>query len=298
MYLGYNCNTSRFVKRAHNGIIVRRHSLKGQRGSVLVYVTLMLATIFSFAALAIDVGYLFVVRSELQNAADAVALTIAGRLYPLNGSQPNWTAAKTYENAAITLNKAASAQLTDGQVDYGYWNITGSPSPSWRSLPHTPVANDFPAVKVTISKTSAHNGGGVNTVFARVLGINSLDASATAVAVVASPGYIMAGAELPNHKKQDIFPVVITKCMYNNYWNSRTNQPTTNPPTTFTVGSSYHYSGCEGGQWTSLNLDTNNVPDIRKLIDYASGALTNPSPAKFSIGDNIWIQPGDKNHTL
>ena len=41
-----------------------------------------LLSLLGFAALAIDVGYLFVVRNELQNAADAAALAGAGHLTP------------------------------------------------------------------------------------------------------------------------------------------------------------------------------------------------------------------------
>jgi hypothetical protein len=42
------------------------------------------------------------------------------------------------------------------------------------------------------------------------------------------------------------------------------------------------------GQWTSFNLDTNNVPDVQGLI---SGG----NPTALSIGDDIWIQPGVKD---
>lgn len=57
------------------------------------------------------------------------------------------------------------------------------------------------------------------------------------------------------------------------------------PPISFKIGSSYHSP--DGGQWTSLLQDSNNVPTFRGLISNG-----NPDPLK--IGDNIWIQPGTK----
>lgn len=283
MFFEYNWHKLSLVKSSHIEMVVAGNTIGGQRGSVLIFVTLVLATLFGFAALAIDVGYLFVVRNELQNAADSAALAGANYLYPLNGANPNWVLANTKATSAIQLNKASNATLTDGQVSTGYWNITGSPI-GVQATSITPGSKDMPTVKVTISKNNGNNGGGVATVFARVLGINSLDASATAVAVVASPGYTT----------KDLFPVAVTKCMYDNYWDSNTSQPTTNPPLIFQIGSSYHYSGCDVGQWTSFDFDTNNVPDVKNLIDYSTGAKTNPDPVKLSIQDDIWIQPGTK----
>ena len=60
-----------------------------------------LLTLLGFAALAIDVGYLFVVRNELQNAADAAALAGAGKLITYISGAPDWDGAETGANNAI-----------------------------------------------------------------------------------------------------------------------------------------------------------------------------------------------------
>ena len=58
-----------------------------------------LTALLGFAALAIDVAYLLVVRNELQNAADAAALAGAPCLYAraecmnLTSTAPDWSAA-------------------------------------------------------------------------------------------------------------------------------------------------------------------------------------------------------------
>jgi len=54
---------------------------KSQNGAVIVLVAILLVVFLGVAALAIDVYHLFVVRNELQNAADAAALAGAKVLY-------------------------------------------------------------------------------------------------------------------------------------------------------------------------------------------------------------------------
>ena len=115
-----------------------------------------------------------------------------------------------------------------------------------------------------------------------MLGIQSLGLTATATAVSSFPSKVAPGA---------LLPVAITKCLYDNYWDSALKQPKLDPltgqPYEFKLTSSYHTGPCEAGQWTSLLTDRNDVPTIRGLI--ANG---NPDP--IGIGDEIWIEPGTK----
>ena len=50
---------------------VMRRSLHRQRGAVAIIVGLALAVMIGFVGLALDLGKLYVTRSELQNSADA-----------------------------------------------------------------------------------------------------------------------------------------------------------------------------------------------------------------------------------
>ena len=43
-------------------------------------VVVVLVTLFGFMALSVDVGYLYVIKGELQNAADAAAMAATGKL--------------------------------------------------------------------------------------------------------------------------------------------------------------------------------------------------------------------------
>jgi Flp pilus assembly protein TadG len=48
--------------------------IKEERGATFVVVALLIIVLVGVAALAIDIGHLFVVRNELQNASDAGCL--------------------------------------------------------------------------------------------------------------------------------------------------------------------------------------------------------------------------------
>lgn len=245
-----------------------------------------LLSLLGFTALAVDVGYLFVVRNELQNAADTAALSGAGYLAPFISGAPNWVNANTEATNAISLNKAVGDTLVDGQVETGYWNITGSPT-GLHSI--SAGSNDLPAVMVTINKADGSNGGAVNAFFAQVLGIDSFDVGAKAVAVISSPG----------NTRASLLPIAIPECLYSSeYWDSEADSPTT-PPTTFSLGSTIHYSGCGGAtieaQWTSLNTGAQSTTEIRNLIDYATGDASNPDQPSLATDSSIHILSGVHN---
>lgn len=61
--------------------------MRSQRGAYLVIVSLLLVVLIGFGALALDLGRLFVLRSEMQNAADAAALAAAMELGREAGAQ-------------------------------------------------------------------------------------------------------------------------------------------------------------------------------------------------------------------
>jgi hypothetical protein len=160
--------------------------------------------------------------------------------------------------------------------------VTASPAVI-QSKNITPGPNDVPAVKVTVTRDTGKNGGPVPLWFGGFAGFKEAPVSASAIALVSGPGAVGAGS---------LFPVAITKCLYDKYWDTTKMRPKIDPgtgkPYTFKIGSAYHYDACSSGQWTSFQVDSNNVPTIRDLIE--SG---NPSP--IAIGDKIWIQPGTKN---
>lgn len=289
-----------------------------QRGAMLITMSLFFIMIIGFAALAVDVGHILVARNELQNAADAAALAGANCLNktpdssgldctstPAAPNTLNWTVAASKAFSSIGLNKADGATLGAGvtqveAVTTGYKNVMAPLGSTSLLEPSTlsPVTCDLvvgpcykPAVRVQLSKTGTQNGGPVQTLIARMFGGSAMPVSATAVAVISSPANVNPGS---------LIPQAINQCMFDLYWDSVKNEPklatstslngvpqVIDQPWELRIGSSYHYPSCDSGQWTSFNLDVNDVPAIRNLID-------NNNPNPLGIGESTWIEPGTK----
>jgi len=239
-----------------------------------------------FGAFAVDVPRVFAVSHELQNAADAAALAGAGAL-TTGSSVPNWTAAAASATAAVPLNGSDGVKLSSGTVKAGYWDVAAaSPTliaPSAVTLPAPSGQMPEPAVQVTITRDASHNGGLVTLLLGALLGTASTSDSATSVAVITPPSAVPAGG---------LFPVVMDQCVFNQYWDSHTNQPkldSSGQAYEFQIGNGTTYgSSCAAGQWTSFLTVANDTPTIRGLI-------TNGNPTALKVGDSIYIQPGVKD---
>jgi Flp pilus assembly protein TadG len=105
-----------------------------ERGAVVALVGVLMIVVVALAALTIDVYHLFVVRNELQNAADAGALAGARVLYNDAGTSVNAGTNLEAFNAA-TANKAISTAgaidvdvnwtsgTNTGDVQRGHWSF-------------------------------------------------------------------------------------------------------------------------------------------------------------------------------
>jgi len=100
---------------------------KNRKGTVAVIVAISTVVFVGLAAFAIDLSHLFVVRNELQNAADAGALAGARFLYDVNGITVNPTANIDAFNAAIA-NRSEKVPVdvhwsggNEGDIQRGHW---------------------------------------------------------------------------------------------------------------------------------------------------------------------------------
>ncbi|MBU3719440.1 MAG: hypothetical protein FGM22_01605 [Burkholderiaceae bacterium] len=256
------------------------------KGVIAILVALITTALIGFAALTVDLAYVFVVRNELQNAADAAALSGAGRLYTSNAG-PNWSDAETQAALVARLNKTEYKLIQDPQVSAGYWS-TNSTSSIMLPTSVSPSAGDSAAVMVSIQKVDANRDGPVRPFFASILGKKQIEVDARAVAAVGSPSYVGANA---------LFPFVMSKCMYDTYWNASSapagprNDPKTGQPYLFVIEPEPKKPGiqpCEAtgrGVWTTffeINGGTNVVKDL----------ITSLNPSSLKIGDLIWIPSG------
>ncbi|KVD80642.1 pilus assembly protein TadG [Burkholderia sp. ABCPW 14] len=125
-----------------------------QRGVVSILVALMLAVLIGFVGLALDLGKLYVTRSELQNSADACALA----------------AARDLTGATINLSVSEAAGITAGHLNYALFeqfpvqmqtnsNVTFTDSLSNPFQPKSAIASpsSIKYVKCTTSRTGIVN---------------------------------------------------------------------------------------------------------------------------------------------
>jgi Flp pilus assembly protein TadG len=255
---------------------------RDESGAVMVLAAILMVALLGIAALAIDIGHLMVVRNELQNAADAGALAGANYLapyLPTNPPTPDFDSAQAAATPATEANKTDNTLITDCQVEVGYFNLI---TRVLQARTISPTTLDVPAVRVTVSRVAGQNGGAVLPFLAQVLGINFMNASAQAMAMLSCPSTAPPGG---------LFPIAINQQILQYLWNTKdSNNPNLSQP--FNIGSDYHYpdytTGQVAGQWTSFYTDDNNVPTIRDL-------LNNGNPDPIQIGKDIWIEPGTKD---
>lgn len=140
-----------------------------RRGTVVVFTAVSLAMLAGFAALAIDVGYLFAIRADLQKTADASAL--AGATQITNRTNVLRTA-QTY---AEFNYPGFGTILSEPDVELGSWRLD-----SGSFLARTAPTN---AVRV-IARRSEQNDNPVELFFANLLGVSKADLQASAVALI------------------------------------------------------------------------------------------------------------------
>jgi hypothetical protein len=261
-------------------------------GTVMVLCAFLLVALLGFAALAIDIGHLYVVKNELQNAADAGVLAGANHLapyLPTNPPTPDFDAALTAAREATSVNRSDHFLVTDPVVEVGYFNL-GTREMQDRTI--TPTTLDVAAVMVTASRVEGKNGGAVLPFIARILGIDFMNVSAQAMAMLSCP------SKAPPHS---LLPVAINQQVLPYLWNT-TDSNNGNLSEPFYIGSDYHYpdlsTGSSGeeivaGEWTSFFDLANDTSTIKDLV-------RNGNPDPIGLEQNImclsdvYVQPGTK----
>lgn len=156
-----------------------------RRGAIAILAALMIVVTFAFVAFSIDFGYIAVTKSELQNAADAAALSGA-RTLP-QGRQAAIDAAQLWASRNRAAGQAVSTVVTQ-DIEIGRWDdLTNS------FVVIAATSNELPtAVRVTTRRTSAR-GNPLSLFFGQVLGRKFTDVFAVSVAAIARDrcGYLI-----------------------------------------------------------------------------------------------------------
>lgn len=168
---------------------------RARRGNVIVLSAVLMVGMMGVMAFAVDLGYLFNTRTELQRAADASAIAACWELIDYEAAEGGDRRAqlaasaksKANQYAAYNLIAHSAAALSDSDVTVGYIAQPSNPASPFLTTGYTGLAN---AIRVRIRRTAEQNGV-VPLFFAPVLGVNSgsLQTEATAAYIPGLNGF-------------------------------------------------------------------------------------------------------------
>jgi len=191
-------------------------AVQNKRGVTAVIVAICLIMLIGFAALAIDVGYLYATRNELQNVSDAGALAGAGYLgsvyKTLTYSQQQVYTFDRQDvvdavNQVAQKNKAASASISinDGDIIVGILDWDYDPPVV------NPTLTQPDAVQITARRDSIANNPAA-IFFARIFGIDTANVRAVATAALTGSTEVGKGElKTPFGVSECIFPKPCTE---------------------------------------------------------------------------------------
>lgn len=174
------------IRKTHN-------TLQNNKGITVVLVAILMFVLVGFVGLALDVSFMYVVKGQLQNAADAGALAGAAKLNEVYASYPcdpslYLSNIKQEAKKIAERNNAAGSPLTgavevadnvnelndDNDITVGYWDAATST--------YTPTMTNPNAVQVRVRRTTQSPLGQVRLFVSNLLGWQTMGTAAEAVA--------------------------------------------------------------------------------------------------------------------
>ncbi|HLN26130.1 MAG TPA: pilus assembly protein TadG-related protein [Gemmataceae bacterium] len=254
-----------------------------RKGAVALLACLLLIPLLAMLAFAIDAGWMVLVRTDLQNAADAAALAGAEKLQ--SGYVQYYMPGQFYQQSiAVTgttnspgssmataeqfahYNKAGNVNISlqDQDITYGFTDASGNFTTSYSGFPNT--------VQVTVRRDSTANGP-VGLFFGRVLGTPSVAMTATARATIYS-GTVSTLQPIPGVQAH-ILPVALDYTVWDQFYN-----------TGMSPDGTIHVNATNGYPELKIYPSPDNAPGNFGLIDV--GPPQNNVPAFRS-----WIDDGE-----
>jgi len=260
----------------------------------MIFVLGALVALIAVSSLAIDVGLVWVARTQLQNAADSAALAGAANLIDTVGPTVTESLAKAAsvelaaQNIALSNGSLAlpTSDITIGEWDFATATFDSSVSPT--------DPNHINAVMVKARLDGVANGP-VPAFFARVLGRSGFDVSANATAYI---GY--AGSSGPGEIN---LPIAIDCCKLRgaNCESDYCTTVTTNPPNPCDLENlqndgvttvsclQFAATGEQNACWTAFDgVNTSvNSNDMRDIVH-------DGSTVEIGGGEPIYVDNGSK----
>lgn len=134
------------------------YSSSSNRGAIIVFTAILLVVLLGVAALALDLGRLFVLKTEMQNAADAAALSAARELDGRSGAIARAElAAKGMLShySKVAVDRDASL-LTDADIEFHFFCAIGASEESENPENYCAKEVDGEGKYPTVEDSEAH----------------------------------------------------------------------------------------------------------------------------------------------
>ena len=257
--------------------------VKNQAGVSAVIVAICLTMLIGFTALAVDVGYMYVTKNELQNVADASALAGAGYLGSIYETL-SYDEQQTHEFSRSDIvgvaqqvalkNQAARTNIliNDADVTIGTWNDVDEDGIYKLDSIAAPIVGPD-AVEVIARRDGSANGP-ITTFFAKIFGIDAVDVSADATAALTGPAIVDEGElKVPFSLSENNFPNDCTNPItfsptpescagWHNFLDPANASTMADKMLGLIQGDVQEYEGLVSGPaWLEANFDMNKSPD-------------------------------------
>ncbi len=269
-----------------------------RRGAVAPLAALLLALLVGMLAFALDVGYMAVVKGELQSAADAAALAGAGQMQNpyVQYYAPGQTAQQSIFNglsdtsnpnsAISTAQRFAQANVAGGvnitvpasDISFSYYDGTNPFIPA--VYPTT-----FPNTITVTTRRDATANTPLRLFFAQIFGISSVNLTATASATIYA-GDVTSLQAIPGVNAH-ILPVALDINVWKNFYATGQSSdgqihPGTNGAPQLQV---YPFGTNTPGSFGLLDVGppANNVPAFQSWIDNGE----TPNDISYLLNNNL-----------
>jgi Flp pilus assembly protein TadG len=145
---------------------------KPRKGVIVVLTAVLLVVLLAMVAFSIDIGYIAVVKTQLQAAADSAALAACSTLSTATSADHSPVVAKAQQFAGYHVVGGVPVSLESSDVEFGTWDAT--------ALQFTPASSLSNAVRITARCNDSTGGNGF--FFGRVLGARTFNTTAQSVA--------------------------------------------------------------------------------------------------------------------
>ncbi|MEJ2201592.1 MAG: pilus assembly protein TadG-related protein [Desulfuromonadaceae bacterium] len=283
----------------------------GQRGAVLVLISVLMIVFIGIIALVVDLGHLYLVRNELQNAADAGALAGAGNLYNYDPSDPSGDGLEllgtanqfAYDTATSNSseNIAVEVQWTggnSGDIQRGHWSFSEETFTAIDSLDPFPSLANYSTLQLDVmdGSTPDRSPAFVNAVkvvtrretnpavsyFAQIFGFESFIRSAEAIGYI---GY--AGKLEPGDVDQ---PIAI--CRESILQTDESGNPFYSCNIGRMINSGSNEESNETGGWTDFNQENSPCSGGTNAVDVADNICGDGNPNPILYGEEMATNGG------